>query len=294
MVLQAPGREIVFDAPSGEIVIDLIGLHRAAIVERGEFFHVLGVEIADAPVADFARAQQRGETFHGFGKRRAAAPMQEIKIEPVGAEPLQAALAGGDHAAPRGILRQHLADQEHFVAPSRDGFAGRFFGAAARIHLRRVDQVHAEIEPEFERGDFVFAAARGVAHHPGAQPEHGHGIAGEGVEDQEIEGLAAISNIEGGCQRLPLAMAATLACGWLGMRDHLQPSDPTEDSAWNVSHELPRHLEDAIEVMRVCEPMKDVLGDTFVDAFCAVKELEYATYNRVISSWEREHLLLLV
>ncbi|WP_374320509.1 glutamine synthetase family protein [Aquabacterium sp.] len=91
-----------------------------------------------------------------------------------------------------------------------------------------------------------------------------------------------------------LAMAATLACGWLGMRDHLQPSDPTEDSAWNVSHELPRHLEDAIEVMRVCEPMKDVLGDTFVDAFCAVKELEYATYNRVISSWEREHLLLLV
>jgi glutamine synthetase len=25
-----------------------------------------------------------------------------------------------------------------------------------------------------------------------------------------------------------------------------------------------------------------------------VKELEYATYNRVISSWEREHLMLLV
>ena len=40
--------------------------------------------------------------------------------------------------------------------------------------------------------------------------------------------------------------------------------------------------------------MREVLGDGFVDAFCAVKELEYATYNRVISSWEREHLLLLV
>jgi glutamine synthetase len=33
---------------------------------------------------------------------------------------------------------------------------------------------------------------------------------------------------------------------------------------------------------------------SIVDAFCAVKELEYGTYNRVISSWEREHLLLLV
>lgn len=91
-----------------------------------------------------------------------------------------------------------------------------------------------------------------------------------------------------------LAMAATLACCYLGMTEGLKPSAPTTDSAWNVSHELPRHLEDAIASMRSCEPMREVLGSGFVDAFCAVKELEYATYNRVISSWEREHLLLLV
>lgn len=91
-----------------------------------------------------------------------------------------------------------------------------------------------------------------------------------------------------------LAMAATLACGYLGMVEQRTPSEPTTDSAWNVAHELPRHLEDAIERMRACTPMREVLGDSFVDAFCAVKELEYATYNRVISSWEREHLLLLV
>jgi glutamine synthetase len=89
-------------------------------------------------------------------------------------------------------------------------------------------------------------------------------------------------------------MAATLACGWLGMRQRLQPGEPMEGSAWNLRHELPRHLEDAIEAMRACEAVKEVLGEHFVDAFCAVKELEYATYNRVISSWEREHLLLLV
>jgi glutamine synthetase len=91
-----------------------------------------------------------------------------------------------------------------------------------------------------------------------------------------------------------LAMAATLACGYVGMCEQLQASDPTTDSAWNVSHELPRNLEDAINAMRACEPMREILGAAFVDAFCAVKELEYATYNRVISSWEREHLLLLV
>ncbi|MEP6503859.1 MAG: glutamine synthetase family protein [Betaproteobacteria bacterium] len=91
-----------------------------------------------------------------------------------------------------------------------------------------------------------------------------------------------------------LAMAATLACGYLGMMERLQPSDPMSNSAWDLDHELPRHLEDAIARMRACEALSDVLGPLFVKAFCAVKELEYATYNRVISSWEREHLLLLV
>jgi len=91
-----------------------------------------------------------------------------------------------------------------------------------------------------------------------------------------------------------LAMAATLACGYLGMKERLEPSDPMSNSAWDLDHELPRHLEDAIARMRACEAMSDLLGPLFVKAFCAVKELEYATYNRVISSWEREHLLLLV
>ena len=91
-----------------------------------------------------------------------------------------------------------------------------------------------------------------------------------------------------------LAMAATLACGYLGMMERLEPSDPMSNSAWDLDHELPRHLEDAIARMRACDAMSDLLGPLFVKAFCAVKELEYATYNRVISSWEREHLLLLV
>ncbi len=91
-----------------------------------------------------------------------------------------------------------------------------------------------------------------------------------------------------------LAMAATLACGYLGMSEQLMPSEPMTDSAWDLAHELPGHLEDAIARMRACDALSEVLGPLFVKAFCAVKELEYATYNRVISSWEREHLLLLV
>jgi glutamine synthetase len=91
-----------------------------------------------------------------------------------------------------------------------------------------------------------------------------------------------------------LAMAATLACGYLGMRDGLTPSEPTADSAEHVHDQLPRNLEDAIVRLRECKPLGEILGELFVQAFCEVKELEFATYSRVISSWEREHLMLLV
>ena len=91
-----------------------------------------------------------------------------------------------------------------------------------------------------------------------------------------------------------LALAATLACGYLGMMEKRAPAEAVSTSAWNMEHELPRHLEDAIELLRACAPVGELLGKGFVEAFCAVKELEFGTYNRVISSWEREHLLLLV
>jgi glutamine synthetase len=91
-----------------------------------------------------------------------------------------------------------------------------------------------------------------------------------------------------------LAMAATLSCGYLGMVEGIEPSAPTLDSAEHVHGDLPRNLEDAILRMRQCPPLSDMLGGLFVQAFCEVKELEFATFSRVISSWEREHLMLLV
>jgi len=91
-----------------------------------------------------------------------------------------------------------------------------------------------------------------------------------------------------------LAMAATLACGYLGMVERLEPSAPTLESAEHIHGDLPRNLEDAINQLRLCRPLAEMLGPLFVQAFCEVKELEFATFSRVISSWEREHLMLLV
>lgn len=89
-----------------------------------------------------------------------------------------------------------------------------------------------------------------------------------------------------------LAFAATLACGYLGMVEELEPTQPFEGSAYSMPYALPRELSHALDVMEECEPLREVLGSKIIEVLLAVKKLEYDTYLHVISSWEREHLLL--
>ena len=55
---------------------------------------------------------------------------------------------------------------------------------------------------------------------------------------------------------------------------------------------LPMTLADALALLRGNKPLVEIFGERFVAAYCAVKENEAETFSRVISSWEREHLLL--
>jgi glutamine synthetase len=89
-----------------------------------------------------------------------------------------------------------------------------------------------------------------------------------------------------------LAMAATLACGLLGMREKLQATEPLAGSAQDVGFELPRSLGEALDELEGCDPLRELLGPRFVRAYVSVKRKEYETFFRVISSWEREFLLL--
>jgi glutamine synthetase len=89
-----------------------------------------------------------------------------------------------------------------------------------------------------------------------------------------------------------LAIAASLACGYLGMLGGLKPSEPIRGSAYEMPYELPRNIEEGLRMLRECQPLIDVLGERFVRAYTAVKEGEVSTFLQVISSWEREYLLL--
>ena len=121
---------------------------------------------------------------------------------------------------------------------------------------------------------------------------HDNRTAGLRIPDAEAE-ATRIENRVGGADANPyLAVAASLACGYLGMVGGLEPGAPIEGSAYELPYALPRNLEDALLRLRECEILVDLLGRNFVLAYNAVKECELTAYHQVISSWEREYLLL--
>ena len=102
-----------------------------------------------------------------------------------------------------------------------------------------------------------------------------------------------VENRLGGADANPyLAIAASLACGYLGMVDSLKPTEPLTGSAYDLPFGLPRTLAEALGLLRHCTALNEVIGERFVSAYAAVKEAEYDAYLQVISAWEREHLLL--
>ena len=92
-----------------------------------------------------------------------------------------------------------------------------------------------------------------------------------------------------------LAIAASLLCGYIGMVEGVRPSAPVKGRGYERRNlRLPLTIEAALERMEACRDIEKYLGGKFVTAYVAVKRAEHENFKRVISSWEREFLLLSV
>jgi len=89
-----------------------------------------------------------------------------------------------------------------------------------------------------------------------------------------------------------VALAATLACGYLGIVKQIEPSPECKGDAYLGDYGLPRSLGEALELLRNETDLAEVLGTEFVTVYTEIKEIEHAEFMKVISPWEREHLLL--
>ncbi|RCW64393.1 glutamine synthetase family protein [Pseudorhodoferax soli] len=89
-----------------------------------------------------------------------------------------------------------------------------------------------------------------------------------------------------------VALAATLACGYLGIKNRIEPKPECKGDAYLGEYSLPRSLGEALELLKAETDLHTVLGKEFVTVYTEVKEIEYEEFMKVISPWEREHLLL--
>jgi len=89
-----------------------------------------------------------------------------------------------------------------------------------------------------------------------------------------------------------IAIATTLACSYLGMMNKIEPQKEMMGSAYSLPKELPRSLLEAMDLLHTVPDLHALLGENFIKLYLSVKRQEYTEYMKVISPWERRHLLL--
>jgi glutamine synthetase len=89
-----------------------------------------------------------------------------------------------------------------------------------------------------------------------------------------------------------LGIAASLACGYLGLINEEWPDKQYKGDAYEGEGDIPSVLGDALDLFDEAKDLHDVLHPDFARVYSIVKRAEYQEFLQVISPWEREHLLI--
>ena len=115
------------------------------------------------------------------------------------------------------------------------------------------------------------------------------------VPDSDPQNRRVENRLAGADANPYLALAASLLCGYLGMIEGIEPSAPVKGRGYERRNlRLPLTLEAALERMEQSVTIEQYLGTRFTRGYVAVKRAEHENFKRVISSWEREFLLMSV
>ncbi len=87
-----------------------------------------------------------------------------------------------------------------------------------------------------------------------------------------------------------LAIAGSLACGYLGLTNRLAPTAPIQESAYDSPFALLRHPYLAIEQFRDSAEARAMFSDDFVEWFTAMKQQECIECEERVPTWERDSL----
>lgn len=111
------------------------------------------------------------------------------------------------------------------------------------------------------------------------------------VPESDAESRRVENRLAGSDVNPYLALAATLACGYLGIEEGLKPRAPIEGSAYDLPYALHRGLFTAIEAFETSDAMRRTLGKPFVELYSALKHDECLEFEQIVTPWERKMLM---
>jgi glutamine synthetase len=111
------------------------------------------------------------------------------------------------------------------------------------------------------------------------------------VPDAEPEARRVENRLAGSDVNPYLVLAATLACGYLGMTEGSSADESIEGSAYDLPFSLHRFMYEAIDAFEASDAMRNTLGDKFVTLYADIKKDECREFQEIVTPWEREVLM---
>ncbi len=113
------------------------------------------------------------------------------------------------------------------------------------------------------------------------------------IPSNEEHSMRIENRISGADTNPYLVFAANLAAGYLGIKNKLKPTPETKKSVFGKDKSsLPKNVEEAILLFENDEHINEVFNQKFIRTIAAIRRVENQAYLKVVSSWEREFLLL--
>jgi glutamine synthetase len=113
------------------------------------------------------------------------------------------------------------------------------------------------------------------------------------VRVPEADPMRVENRIPGAAANPYLALAGTLAAGLHGVREGLEPVEPTAASDDRDHPRLPTSPEVALRELERDDELVDALGGKFVRAYTTVKRHEISLFNDHVTDWEERYLEVL-
>ena len=113
------------------------------------------------------------------------------------------------------------------------------------------------------------------------------------IPSNEEHSMRIENRISGSDTNPYLVFAANLAAGYLGIKNKLKPTPEMKKSVFGKDKSmLPKNVEEAVSLFENDEKINEVFNQKFIRTISAIRRAENQAYLKVISSWEREYLLL--